>query len=168
MDLTLRFATEHDAATIHDLIVQLAVYEREPDAVECSANDLREQLASDRPPFECLLVEEGARACAFALFFMNYSTWRGRPGLYLEDLFVLPSHRKRGIGRALLSSLASLARSRGCKRMEWAVLDWNQPAIDFYEAMGAKAMNQWTIFRLDRKAFGSLADGARMRIADGS
>jgi len=160
MPARLRAAGPDDAATIHGLIVDLATYEREPDAVVVTIDQLREQLAAARPPFECLLAEDDdGAAVGFALYFHNYSTWRGRPGLYLEDLFVAPSHRGRGLGKQLLVRLAQIAVERGCARMEWAVLDWNTPAIAFYERLGARAMAEWTTFRLTDAALRGLALG---------
>nr|WP_276600883.1 GNAT family N-acetyltransferase [Nannocystis sp. ILAH1] len=159
MPARLRAAGPADAADIHRLIVDLATYEREPDAVEVTVDTLRDQLASERPPFECLLAEDGGGAVVgFALYFHNYSTWRGRPGLYLEDLFVDPSARGRGIGKQLLVRLAQLAVERGCARMDWAVLDWNAPAIAFYESLGARAVADWTIFRLTGPALLNLSE----------
>ena len=107
-----------------------------------------------------MLLFENDVAAGFALFFHNFSTWIGRPGLYLEDLFVRPEHRGKGYGRALLIHLAKIARDRGCGRMEWAVLNWNEPAIQFYRKLGAKPMNEWTVFRLTRDEIASLADAA--------
>lgn len=158
MTARLRFAGPDDAAEIHRLIVDLATYEREPDAVVVTPAELRAQLAAARPPFECLLAElEGHGVVGFALFFHNYSTWRGRPGLYLEDLFVEPAHRGRGIGKQLLVRLARIAVERRCARMEWAVLDWNSPAIAFYRSLGAAPLSEWTIFRLTDQALLDLA-----------
>jgi GNAT superfamily N-acetyltransferase len=159
MSVTLRPAGPDDAATIHALVTALAVYEREPDAVECTPAVLRAQLASPRPPFECLLAEEDGVACGFALFFPTYSTWVGKPGIWLEDLFVLESHRRRGVGGLLLRRLAQLVRERGGGRLEWSVLDWNAPAIAFYRALGARAMDEWTIQRVQGAALERLADG---------
>ena len=150
MNLTIRFATSHDAATILRLIKGLASYEREPDAVEVTADDLRTQMASAHPPFECLLAEYEAEAAGFALFFRNYSTWRGASGLYLEDLFVLDQYRGRGIGGALMNRLAEIVAERGWSRMEWAVLNWNTAAQSFYREQGARPMDDWTIWRRDR------------------
>ena len=145
---SIRFAVANDAATIHGFICGLAAYEREPDAVKVTVDDLKQQLDSERPPFECLLADQDGEARGIALFFHNYSTWRGRRGIFLEDLYVPPEHRGRGIGFALLRRLGQIALERGCARVEWQVLDWNQPAIDFYEALGAKAMSEWRLFRL--------------------
>jgi len=155
---SIRTATTEDAATILRFIRELAVYEREPDAVEVTLDTLREQLASPRPPFECVIAELAAEPVGFALFFANYSTWRGRAGLYLEDLYVTPEARGAGVGKALLRHLAALAVARGCVRMEWSVLDWNAPAIGFYDSIGAAPMSQWTVYRLadaELRAFAS-------------
>jgi GNAT superfamily N-acetyltransferase len=157
MPLALRIATADDATTIHALVVALAEYEREPDAVANTPDNLRAQLAARHPAFECLLAEEGDLAVGFALFFPTYSTWLGHPGLWLEDLFVSEPHRRRGIGRALLTRVAELAVERGCGRLEWAVLDWNKPARDFYRSLGATALDQWTTHRLAGDALRELA-----------
>ncbi len=157
MPTLLRPAGPDDAADIHRLIVALATYEREPDAVVATPEGLRAQLAADRPPFECLLAEVDGVVVGFALYFYNYSTWRGRPGLYLEDLFVEPARRGRGLGRRLLARLAAIAVDRGCARMEWMVLDWNAPAIAVYEAIGARPVAGWTTYRLTGAALERLA-----------
>ena len=150
MNLTIRFATSDDAATILRLIKGLAEYEREPDAIAVTADHLRAQMQSADPPFECLLAEYEAEAAGFALFFRNYSTWRGAPGLYLEDLFVLDQYRGRGVGGALMNQLAEIVAERGWSRMEWAVLNWNTAAQSFYRDQGARPMDEWTIWRRDR------------------
>jgi GNAT superfamily N-acetyltransferase len=157
----IRFASPGDAALLHRFICELAEYEREPAAVKVTVDELHAQLSQARPPFECLIAERSDEAApsalGFALFFSSYSTWRGRPGLYLEDLYVPPVHRGAGVGRALLAALARLARERGCARLEWWVLDWNTPAIAFYERLGAIAMTEWTTFRLTDDALERLA-----------
>ena len=153
----IRFATPADAATFIALIRALAAYEREPDAVEASEATLASQLAEPSPPFECLIAEVDGEAAGFALFFHTYSTWRGRRGLWLEDLFVRPEHRGAGIGRALLVELARLAVARGCARFEWTVLDWNELAIGFYRGLGAAPLDEWTTWRLDGAALAALA-----------
>lgn len=157
MDINLRFATPEDATSIYHFICELAVYEREPHAVQVTPQELAEQLADDNPPFECLLAEtlEG-RAVGFALFFQSYSTWRGRSGIYLEDLYVPEVIRGRGVGSRLFQRLGQIAAERGCARLEWAVLDWNQPAINFYRAMGATPLNEWTTWRLSGEALREL------------
>ena len=161
--LHFRFATPDDATLIYDFIVALAVYEREPDVVEATPASLRAQLEASSPPFECLIAEQGEAPVGFALFFHNYSTWRGQQGLYLEDLFVLESHRGQGIGKHLLSTLAAMTLSRGCTRLEWQVLDWNQPAIDFYAALGAPVRRGWLPCRLEGEPLVTLgAQGDRV------
>ena len=162
MPARLRAAGPADAPVIFRLIVDLATYEREPDAVVVTPEELRDQLAADRPPFACLLAEVHDAAgdptvVGFALYFNNYSTWRGRQGLYLEDLFVTPAYRGRGIGKQLLVRLAQLAVEHGWARMEWSVLDWNSPAIAFYQKLGAQPMSDWTVFRLTGPALVELA-----------
>lgn len=157
MPPTIRLATAADAATIHGFIVALAVYEREPDVVEVTPAVLAVQLASERPPFECLLAEVDGTAVGCALFFQTYSTWRGRTGLHLEDIFVNDRHRRRGIGRALVRRIAGLAVERGCARLEWAVLDWNAPAIEFYRRLGGVPLDEWTTWRLPDAALAALA-----------
>jgi GNAT superfamily N-acetyltransferase len=147
--MPIRFATPADAPTILRFIRELAEYEREPDAVEVTEAVLAAQLSEETPPFECLLAEEGSEPMGFALFFHTYSTWRGRRGLHLEDLWVTPSARRRGVGRALLARLAAIAVARGCARLEWSVLDWNELAHSFYRGVGAQAMSEWTTWRLD-------------------
>jgi GNAT superfamily N-acetyltransferase len=114
---------------------------------EATPSTLREQLAAERPPFECLLAERDGEALGFALFFQSYSTWTGRPGIYLEDLYVVEAERGNGTGRALLQRLAEIAVERGCGRLELAALDWNEPAIGFYRRHGAQPMSEWTVFR---------------------
>ncbi len=156
-DIHIRSATSADAETIFSFIVQLAIYEREPDAVETTADVLREQLASDAPPFECLVAEREGAAVGFALFFRSYSTWRGLPGIYLEDLFVPESERGHGIGTKLLARLAHLTLASGGARLEWSVLDWNQPSIDFYEHLGAEIRRDWLPCRLSGQALEALA-----------
>ncbi len=158
MALTIRFATPDDAGSIYRFICELAEYERAPDAVETSPDQLKEQLLADHPPFECLMAEEGKMPLGFALFFHNYSTWRGKRGIYLEDLFVPPRFRGNGVGRSLLQSLAAVALSRGCARMEWAVLDWNTPAFRFYQQCGAVRMDDWVLCRITGEALRALAE----------
>ncbi len=152
----LRFAGPDDAPTLLAFIRELAAYEREPDAVEVTEATLREQLASSAPPFECLIAEVDGVPAGFALFFHTYSTWRGRRGLWLEDLYVRPARRGEGIGRRLLAALARIARDRGCARFEWSVLDWNEPAIRFYRSLGAVPLDEWTRWRLHGDALEAL------------
>ena len=152
----LRPAGPADAARVLRFIRELAEYEREPDAVQATVESLATQLAADRPPFECLLADVDGAPAGFALFFHNYSTWRGRAGLYLEDLFVSPPLRGFGVGRALLRRLGAIAVERGCARMEWQVLDWNTPAHAFYRTLGAQPMDGWTLWRLTGEALAAL------------
>lgn len=158
-DFQIRPARVDDAPIILELIRDLAAYERAPDEVVATEEQLIDVLFSERRVAEVLLAFEGTSPVGFAVYFYNFSTWLGRPGLYLEDLFVKPDKRGKGYGRALLVELAKIARDRGCGRMEWAVLDWNEPAIKFYCALGAKPMNEWTVFRLTRAEIAKLAGG---------
>jgi GNAT superfamily N-acetyltransferase len=152
MGSLIRFATAQDADVMVQFVRGLAESEREPEAVEVTPEVLRAQMESLDPPFECLIAEQDGVPAGFALFFRNYSTWRGRPGLFLEDLFVSPQFRRRGIGRALLMRLAAISVERGYGRMEWSVLDWNTPAHEFYRSLDAVPMEQWTIWRLSGDA----------------
>jgi GNAT superfamily N-acetyltransferase len=156
--LTIRAATVEDVPIILQLIRDLATYERAPKEVTATEEQLLQVLFGKKPAAEVRLAFEGAAPVGFAVFFHNFSTWLGRPGMYLEDLFVKPDHRGKGYGRALLVDLAKIARERGCGRMEWAVLDWNESAIQFYYALGAKPMDEWTVFRLTREGIAKLAD----------
>ena len=158
-NLEIRTTTEADVPIILSLISELAEYEREPDAVVATEPGLREVLFGANRSAEVLLALENGDAVGFAVYFYNFSTWLGRPGLYLEDLFVRPNVRGKGYGRALLERLAQIAQERGCGRMEWAVLDWNDPAIQFYRKLGAEPMNEWTVFRLTQEGIAKLASG---------
>jgi len=146
----IRPATAVDTALILAFIRGLADYEKLAHEVEATEEKIRATLFPNdaRPAAECVLAFDGDAPAGFAIYFTNYSTFLAKPGLYLEDLFVAPAHRGRGIGKALLLHLAKLANARGCGRMEWSVLDWNQPAIDFYESLGAERKTDWTICRL--------------------
>ena len=155
--LEIRFATPADADEILRFIQALAEYERMPHAVEVDAPTLARQLAEERPPFECLIAQLDARPAGFALFFHTYSTWRGKRGIWLEDLFVLPEARRYGVGRALLQRVAALAVSRGCGRLEWSVLDWNAPAIEFYRTIGAALLPEWKLCRMSGASIDGLA-----------
>jgi GNAT superfamily N-acetyltransferase len=149
MSLTIRFAISSDAETIVQFIRGLAEYERALDAVKVTSDEIRAQMESRDPPFECLLAEYEGAAVGFALFFRNYSTWTGRCGLYLEDLFVIEEYRGRGIGGALMRRLAQLTSERGWARIDWAVLDWNTNAQSFYRQHGGYQLQRWTAWRLD-------------------
>ena len=159
-DFKIRPARLEDVLVILQLIHDLATYERAPDEVTATEEQLVEVLFGEKPAAEVLLAFEEESPVGFAVYFYNFSTWLGRPGLYLEDLFVKPEKRGKGYGRALLVALAKVARDRGCGRMEWAVLNWNEPAIKFYQTLGAKPMNEWTVFRLTRDEIAKLADAA--------
>ncbi len=166
-DLVLKRATEADGRTILDLIHGIAEYERLRHEVEATEDLLREHGFGPRPIFECILAERGTHAVGFALYFFSFSTFKARPTLYLEDLFVRPEDRGRGVGRRLLVELARIAVDRQCGRMEWSVLDWNTPARDFYFKLGALAMDEWTVFRMTPEAFGRLArEEARGELPD--
>lgn len=153
----IRPATEADVPTILSLIRGLADFERLSDLCVATERDVRSALFGARPYAEVVLAWKGAEAAAFALFFHNFSTFLGRPGLYLEDLFVRPEHRRQGIGQALLVHLAQLAVARGCGRFEWAVLDWNTDAIAFYRSLGAAVLPDWRITRVTGVALEALA-----------
>src|SRR5438477_12357260 len=154
----IRPATVVDVPVILELIRSLATYERAPNEVTATEEGLRDVLFGAKPAAEVLLAFEDGTAVGFAVFFHNFSTWLGLPGLYLEDLFVRPEHRGKGYGRALLVDLAKIARDRGCGRMEWAVLDWNEPAIQFYRTLGAMPLDEWTVYRLTRDGIARLAE----------
>lgn len=153
-----RPARIEDVPTILQLIRDLATYERAPKEVTATKEQLVDVLFGEKPSAEVLLAFENEIPVGFAVFFHNFSTWLGRPGLYLEDLFVKPEMRGKGYGRALLVDLAKIARERGCGRMEWAVLNWNDPAIQFYHKLGAKPMDEWTVFRLTTDGIAKLAE----------
>ncbi len=154
----IRTTTEADVPIILSLIRELADYERAPDAVVTNEAGLREVLFGPKRSAEVLLALEDEEPVGFAVYFYSFSTWLGQPGLYLEDLFVRPSARGKGYGRALLERLARIAQERGCGRMEWAVLDWNDPAIQFYKKLGAEPMTEWTVFRLTQGGIARLAE----------
>lgn len=147
-DIELRFAAEDDIGLILGFIESLADYEKLAHEVTADEDTLRRSLFGERKYAEVVIAEFRGRPAGFALFFHNFSTFLGKPGLYLEDLFVVPDLRGNGVGRELLACLARIAVERGCGRMEWSVLDWNEPAIGLYEKLGAVAMDDWTVFRL--------------------
>ena len=154
---TLRVAVPADAAALVGLIRELAVFERLEHLLEVTPERLASHLTGPRPVVEAVVAEVDGAVVGFALFFTNYSTFLGRPGLYLEDLYVQPAHRGAGLGKALLRHLAALAVARGCGRFEWSVLDWNTAAIGFYECMGATVMPDWRICRVTGDALTALA-----------
>jgi GNAT superfamily N-acetyltransferase len=156
----IRDAVPADVGDLLRLIRALARYEREPDAVETTEDDLRRALFDPGPKVFALVAEIAGRVVGMAIYFVSFSTWTGRHGLYLEDLFVEPAQRSAGVGRALMSALAARSLRLGYKRLEWAVLDWNESAISFYRNLGAVAMDEWTTFRLAGTSLASLAPGA--------
>ena len=156
--LALRPALSSDVPLILELIRELAAYERAPELAVATAEDLlRDGFETPQPKFRVLIAEWSGQPAGFAFFFLNYSTWKGRPGLYLEDLFVRPEHRRHGIGKALLLELARTAVREGCGRFQWQVLDWNQPSIEFYESLGAKVEREWLTMRVTGAALRKLA-----------
>ncbi|WP_295931175.1 GNAT family N-acetyltransferase [uncultured Xanthomonas sp.] len=157
--LRIRPAVADDAALILRLIRDLARYERAEDAVQTDEAGLRASLFGADARAQALICEADGQPIGYAVYFYNYSTWLGRNGLYLEDLYVDPAHRGVGAGKALLQHLARQAVAEGCGRFEWSVLDWNQPAIDFYEAVGARAQDEWTVYRLQGEALARFAAG---------
>ncbi len=154
---SIRAATQADVTTIFELIQALAEYEKLSHQVTGTPEALKEHLFGDRPIVEALLADVDQTSVGFALFFTNYSTFLTQPGLYLEDLFVLPDYRGRGIGKALITAVGKLAVERNCGRFEWTVLDWNEPAIGFYERMGATVLPDWRICRVTGESMHNLA-----------
>ena len=157
MDMTIRRASPTDVPLILELIRGLAEYERLAHEVTATEAGLRQALFDASPGAEVVIAESGGEPVGFALFFHNFSTFVGKRGLYLEDLFVKPAWRGKGVGRHLLAHLARLAVERDCGRLEWAVLDWNEPAIRFYRGLGAQPMHDWTVFRVAGDALHQLA-----------
>ena len=157
MAITIRPATSGDVAQILAFIQALALYERDPDAVTATEADLLRDGFGPNPFYFCLIAESDGVAAGFAFYFFNYSTWKGRPGLYLEDIFVQPEFRGLGIGKALLQQVAAFAVEKGCLRLQWEVLDWNTPAIEFYRAMGAEFLDEWRNVRVSGDALRKLA-----------
>jgi GNAT superfamily N-acetyltransferase len=157
MATTIRTATEADVPRILAFIRALAAYEREPDAVTATEAGLLRDGFGPNPFYQCLIAEQNGHPAGFALYFFNYSTWKGCPGIYLEDIFVHPEFRGLGIGKALLQQVAAVAVQQGCPRLQWEVLDWNTPAIDFYRAMGAEFLDEWRNVRISGDALQRLA-----------
>lgn len=159
--MLIREAQPADVSLILDFIRALAVYEREPDAVTATEADLLRDGFGPQPYFHCLIAEvdsgDGGKPAGFAFYFFNYSTWTGRPGLYLEDLFVHPEFRGYGIGKALLARVAAIAVEKNCPRLQWEVLDWNTPAVDFYAKLGASFLDEWRNVRMTGEALRNLA-----------
>lgn len=152
MDPRVRRISESDLDAVVELVHDLAEYERAPDECHLTVAQLRAALFADAPALYGHVAESDGAVVGFALWFLNFSTWRGRHGVYLEDLFVRPEHRGKGLGKALLRELARVCVEHGYSRFEWWVLDWNEPAIDFYTALGAVPMDEWTVFRLSGDA----------------
>jgi GNAT superfamily N-acetyltransferase len=161
MTLTIRPATPADLPLIAQLIRDLAVYEKLASEVRFDEAVLGQKLFGERPYAEVVIGELGGQAQGFALFFHNFSTFEGKPGIYLEDLFVRPDARGSGLGKAMLAHLAALAVERDCARLEWSVLDWNEPAIGFYQKLGARLMDEWTVMRLDGAELSQLGAATR-------
>jgi GNAT superfamily N-acetyltransferase len=157
MAIVICAATAADVPQILAFVRALAVYEREPDAVTATEADLLRDGFGSNPFYFCLIAYHDAQPAGFALYFFNYSTWMGRPGLYLEDLFVQPEFRGLGIGKALLQRVAAIALEKNCPRLQWEVLDWNTPAIEFYRAMGAEFLDEWRNVRVSGEALARLA-----------
>jgi GNAT superfamily N-acetyltransferase len=154
--VTIRSANKSDVPVILNLIRALAEYEKLADEVVATEEGLAYTLFGSRPYAEVLLAEENGEAAGFCLFFYNYSTFLGKPGLYIEDIFVRPEYRGKGIGKALFKKVAAIAQEKNCGRIEWWVLDWNEPTIQFYKNMGAKPMDEWTVYRLTEDQFANL------------
>jgi len=154
---SIRPARPEDVATIANLVYELAIYERLEQFARATPEDFRDHLFGPRPYAEAIMAEIDGESVGFALFFPTFSTFRGQPGLYLEDIYVRPAHRGRGIGKALLATVAKLAMDRGLGRLEWAVLNWNSPAIGFYRGLGARPLEDWTTYRLGDGPLAELA-----------
>jgi len=156
--MSIRPANINDTDEILAMIYELALYEKAPDEAKATREQIIESFFSDDPKVFCEIVEVDGAVAGFAIWFLNYSTWQGKHGIYLEDLFVRPQYRSKGFGKALLKHLAAICEERGYGRFQWWVLDWNQPAIDFYKSHGAVAMDEWTVFRVSEQALTQLAD----------
>ena len=157
MSITIAPATSDDVPTILSLIRELAEYEKLLDRVTATEELLRQTLFGPRPYAEVLIARVDGHRVGYALFFHTCSTFLARPGMYLEDVYVRPAYRGKGVGKALLAEVARVSRDRGCGRLEWAVLNWNTPAIEFYESLGAQPLDEWTTYRMDEAAISALA-----------
>lgn len=155
-NLIIKNAVERDVPLLLDFIKKIAEYEKLSDEVKATEDSLKESLFSAKNTAYALLAFIDDKAVAYAIYFYNFSTFKGKKGLYLEDIFVLPEYRGRGIGKKLFLHLVEIARNENCGRLEWSVLNWNKPAIDFYISLGASPMNEWTVYRLDEEQFDSL------------
>ena len=154
--MIIRRARPEDAQLILDLVMALAIYEKAPEEVRATVSDVERDFFTDNPQVFCDFVELDEQVVGFVVWFLNYSTWTGTHGIYIEDLFVLPEHRGNGYGKALLTHLANLCVTRGYHRLQWWVLNWNQPSIEFYKSLGATPMNEWTVMRVDGEALTKL------------
>ncbi|KOF54162.1 MULTISPECIES: GNAT family N-acetyltransferase [unclassified Achromobacter] len=161
MNVEIRPARPGDAELIHAFITELAIYERAADQVVAGVEDIRRSLFADGAPSRALICERDGKPIGYAVYFYSYSTWLGRNGIYLEDLYVTPEHRGIGAGRDLLRHIAREAVAQGCGRLEWSVLDWNAPAIDFYESIGARPQKEWVRYRMAGDALAAFAEGRR-------
>lgn len=159
-NLTIRAATQDDAQTILNFVRELAIYEKAEHEVEATSSHITRTLFGTDSTAHCILCESDGQPVGFAVYFFNYSTWQGRNGLYLEDLYVSQHARGMGAGKLLLTHLAAIAVKNDCGRFEWSVLDWNAPAIEFYESLGARAQSEWVKYRLDGEALTALASKA--------
>lgn len=146
--MNIRTATAEDAEVILALIIELAIYEKAEHEVVTTVDEIRESIFGHNSKTSALIAEVDDKPVAYAVYFYNYSTWLGKNGIYLEDIYVSPEYRQQGIGKALLKSVVQIAVSQNCGRVEWSVLDWNTPAIEFYESLGAKPQDEWTVYRL--------------------
>ena len=162
-DERIRRARPEDVPALVELVYALAEYERAPDECHLTGDQLETALFGPNPAVFCHVAEHEGEIAGCAIWFLNFSTWRGVHGIYLEDLFVRPAARSRGLGKALLTHIAAIAHREGCGRMEWAVLDWNTPAIDFYRHLGASPMSEWTVFRLTGDSLADVASIAQPR-----
>ncbi|AHM73543.1 GNAT family N-acetyltransferase [Yersinia hibernica] len=158
MSITIRQARPEDATVIYDMIYELAVYEKAPQEVVTTPDEIRETLFGAGSKTEALICENAGKTIGYAVFFTSYSTWLGRNGIYMEDLYISPEYRGKGAGKALLKNIAQCAVKRQCGRLEWSVLDWNQPAIDFYQSIGALPQSEWVRYRLDGEALLKFAE----------
>lgn len=158
MSFNIRPAQATDAQAIYDMIFELAIYEKAPQEVVTTPDEIRETLFGAESKTEALICEVDGATIGYAVFFTSYSTWLGRNGIYLEDLYISPEARGNGTGKALIKHIAQLAVQRGCGRLEWSVLDWNQPAIDFYLSIGATPQSEWVRYRMDGEALLNFAE----------
>ena len=158
--MKIRLAQPADIADIHRLIYELAVYEKAPEQMVATVDQISDSLFTDNPVAFAHVAEVDGKIVGIALWFLNYSTWLGKPGIYLEDLFVQPEHRGHGIGKGFMKTLAQLCTERGYERFQWWVLDWNKPSIEFYKSLGAVPMDEWTVFRLSGDALKKFASGS--------